>query len=49
MFRLQVKIKGKWVWGINDYDTEEQAMERLMKLRAVGVQARIKPSAELFN
>lgn len=46
--RIQVWTEGRWVWGLYDY-TQEQAEERLKKLKAVGIKARIRPSKELFE
>lgn len=49
MFRLQVKFKGAWKWGQVEYNTKEQAQERVAELKKVGITARIKENKELFN
>lgn len=48
LFRLQVFFKGSWRWGINEYDSEEKAAERVKELAKVGIKARIGKNAELF-
>lgn len=48
MYRIQVYRNRKWVWGLNDYATEAEAKERLDRLTAVGIKARIRPLAELL-
>ena len=48
MYRIQVWAEGRWVWGLHDY-TPTQAEERMKKLKAVGIKARIRPRHELFN
>lgn len=49
MFRLQVWFDKHWKWGICSYDSEAEALQRVSDLKAVGIKARVKPSAELFN
>lgn len=49
MFRLQVKFRGKWIWGINEYDSLESAEARISELSKVGIKARIKKSEEFYN
>ena len=49
MFRLQVWFNKNWKWGLNDYETLEAAMKRIAELKTVGIKARVKPVAELFN
>ena len=48
MYRIQVWIEGGWAWGLNDY-TPAQAEERMKKLKAVGIKARIRPLEELLR
>ena len=48
MYRLQVWFDRHWKWGLNDY-TLEQAKQRVEELKAHGIKARVRPSAELFN
>lgn len=48
MYRLQVWFDKHWVWGINDYETEAEAQERVKKMKAVGIRARVRPLAELL-
>lgn len=49
MYRLQVKFNGRWKWGIQEYATLEAAAERAAELMKVGITARVKSSADLFN
>lgn len=49
MYRLQVKFNGRWKWGVQDYATFEAAASRAAELKKVGITARVKSSAELFN
>lgn len=49
MFRLQVWCQRKWQWGLNTYNTMEEADKRLQELARVGIKARVKPLAELFE
>lgn len=49
MFRLQVKFKGRWKWGIVVYETLSEATDRVEKLKEVGIKARIRNNNELFN
>lgn len=49
MYRLQVWFNKHWKWGLNDYATLEAATARVAELKAVGIKARVKPVAELFN
>lgn len=49
MYRLQVKYCGEWKWGIRDYNTLDAAKNRVKELAKVGIKARIKLAAELFN
>lgn len=46
MYKLQVKIKKRWVWGINTYDTLTEAERRIDELSKVGISARVKEEAE---
>lgn len=47
MYRVQVYVNKKWVWGLNDYDSFGIAQERVKKLKAVGITARVRPLSEL--
>lgn len=49
MFRLQVKFCGRWKWGIREYATLDAANDRVNELAKVGIIARVKLAAELFN
>lgn len=49
MYRLQVKFNGRWKWGIQEYTTLEAAAKRVSDLKMVGITARVKLAAELFN
>lgn len=49
MYRLQVWYDRHWKWGVNSYDSEEEAEKRVNELSRVGIKARIKPETELFN
>lgn len=49
MYRLQVKFNGRCKWGIQEYETLEAAAERVADLKKVGITARVKLAAELFN
>ena len=49
MYRLQVKFNGRWKWGIQEYATLEAATERVADLKKVGITARVRLAAELFN
>jgi len=49
MYRLQVKYKGKWKWGLVQYDTIEAAKGRVAELKKVGINARVRLNEELFN
>jgi len=49
MYRLQVEYYGEWRWGIRDYDTLDAAESRIKELAKVGIRARVKLTAELFN
>jgi hypothetical protein len=49
MYRLQVYVNKKWVWGLNDYETHEAAIKRLTQMKAVGIKARVRPLADLLK
>lgn len=49
MFRLQVWFNKHWKWGVNQYNTVEEAIARVQELSKVGIKARVKPASELFN
>ena len=49
MFRLQVMYDSRWRWGVRDYGTEQEAMERVEHLARCGIKARVKPIAELLG
>lgn len=49
MYRLQVMYYGEWKWGIREYTTIKEAKARAKELAKVGIKARVKTSAELFN
>lgn len=49
MYRLQVYVSKKWVWGLNDYQTLEAANERVAQMKAVGIKARVRPLDELLK
>ena len=48
MYRLQVKCQGRWRWGIVQYDTIDEATNRVAELGRVGIVARIRRNEELF-
>lgn len=48
IYRIQVWDNLAWKWGINDY-TWAEATQRLHQLKTVGIKARIRLRAELFN
>lgn len=48
IYRVQVWYDKHWVWGLNDYNTEEAAQERVKKMKSVGIRARVRPLAELL-
>lgn len=48
MYRLQVKFRGSWTWGIVQYDTIKEANDRVAELAKVGIKARVKTNAEMF-
>ena len=49
MFRLQVWFDRHWKWGLNEYNSIEEATARVQELKKVGIKARVKPVSELFN
>lgn len=49
MFRLQVWYKKAWKWGIVEYDSLEAANKRVAELKRIGIKARVRNNAELFN
>ena len=49
MYRLQVKYKGRWKWGIVRYDTIDEATNRVAELGRVGIVARIRRNDEMFE
>lgn len=49
MFRLQVRYGRSWKWGLNVYNTLEDAQKRVEELNKVGIKSRIKKNEELFN
>lgn len=49
MFTLQVKLKGRWRWGIVQYDTLEAAKQRVQELAKAGIKSRIKLTAEFYS
>ncbi len=49
MFRLQVWYKKSWRWGIVEYDSIETANDRVAELKKLGIKARVRDNAELFN
>ncbi len=49
MYRLQVKFKGEWRWGLNDYNSEAEANARVAELAKVGIKSRVRKAAELFS
>lgn len=49
MYRLQVRFKRSWKWGINTYETLEAAEARVAELEAVGIKARIKLNSEILG
>lgn len=48
MYIIQVRYCGRWKWGVNRYDTREEADKRVVKLASVGIKARVKLTAELY-
>ena len=49
MYRLQIRYKRSWKWGINTYETRKAAEVRIAELAAVGIKARIKNESELLG
>ena len=49
VYRLQVLFKGRWKWGIVEYDTFEDANTRVEELAKVKIKARVRKNFELFN
>ena len=49
MYRLQIRYKRSWKWGINTYETRKAAEARIVELAAVGIKARIKNESELLG
>lgn len=49
MFRLQVYFQRRWRWGTVEYTSLEEANDRVQELAKVGIKARVKNNAELFN
>lgn len=49
MYRLQIMYCGEWKWGIREYASLDAAKERIRELKKVGIKARARAAAELFN
>lgn len=49
MYRLQVWFKRRWKWSVKEYSTIEEAEARIEELRRIGVKARVRLSADLYN
>ena len=49
MYRLQVWFKRHRKWSIKEYSTIEEAEARIEELRRIGVKARVRLSADLYN
>lgn len=49
MYRLQVLYYGEWKWGIREYNTMEDAKNRIKELAKVGIKAVVRLTAELFS
>lgn len=48
-YRLKVKHKNRWIWGINSYTTLEAAQARKAQMEAAGHKVRIEPESKLFD
>lgn len=49
MYRLLVKYKNRWKWGLNTYKTLEAAQARKAKMEAAGHKVKIELESKLFN
>ena len=48
MYILQLKDRRVWRWGIQRYNTKEEAQRRVQELAKVGIRARIRLAAEVY-
>ena len=48
-YRLRVKFRGRWVWGLHTYTTIEEAEARKVQMEAAGHKAIIEVEDHLFN
>lgn len=48
-YRLKVKFKNRWVWGLNTYTTLEAAQARKAQMEAAGHKVKIELESKLFN
>lgn len=49
MYRLQVKVKKTWRWGLVEYSSIKQAEARVAELKAVCITARVRDNKDLFR
>ena len=49
MYILQVKYKRSWKWGINTYNTIEEANNRVEELAKAGIKSRVRLASELYG
>lgn len=49
MYKLQVWFKRHWKWSVKEYSTIEEAEARIEELRRIGIKARVRLSADLYN
>jgi hypothetical protein len=49
MYRLLVKYNNRWVFGINEYATWEEARLRKEQLSSVGIKSKIVTSESLYK
>lgn len=48
-YRLRVKFKNRWVWGLNTYTTLEAAQARKAQMESAGHKVKIELESKLFN
>lgn len=48
-YRLKVKYRSRWIWGLNTYSTIEAAQARKAQMEAVGHKVKIEPEGKLFK
>lgn len=48
-YRLKVKYRNRWIWGLNTYPTIEAAQARKAEMEAAGHKVKIELESKLFN